>query len=343
VPTTPAWKPFVADDSWITRSPSPNEREIESFLSDILPRIVPWSQRGFEYVKWLQRSLNQVLKLKLSVDGDPGPKTMNAIQMLQGKSTDRLVRIGLVGPWTDRALTNAGAPAPPLFAPPSGNGIDCDFDTRKYSSCIPKATFNQQKIAFAVRYYSGYPPKDLSRGEAEALSKLGIRCVSVWERFAKEATGRQNGLNHAAAAFRQAIQCGQPGGTPIYFAVDYEPSAAERSGVEQYFEGIRDGLRTAQQDPKINPTRRQFEIGVYGNRTGLDLCKKQGIATWFWQSCSLLTSNGANQFRWPGVNIHQVKCEVPLCSNCGSKACEVKVDWNESDGHEGSWLVSPTT
>src|SRR5437879_2216811 len=119
----------------------PSPLETEAFIWDLLPQVVPWSQRGFEYVKWLQGALNQVLKLKLTIDGDPGPHTMNAIQMLQGKSSNKLVRIGLVGPWTDRALTNAGAHPPPIFAPPAAVGIDCDFDTRKYVSCIPKATF----------------------------------------------------------------------------------------------------------------------------------------------------------------------------------------------------------
>jgi len=38
--------------------------------------------------------------------------------------------------------------------------------------------------------------------------------------------------------------------------------------------------------------------------------------------------------------MHQVACEKPLCQGCGNKRCEAKVDWNESDGHEGGWLLS---
>ena len=193
-------------------------------------------------------------------------------------------------------------------------------------------------MTFVVRYYSGYRPKDLSRDEALALSKLGIRCVTVWERYARDASGYDNGRTHGQRAFRLARQCGQPTGTPIYFAVDYEPSAAQRPNVARYFEGVRDGLGVAQRDPKINPGGVIYQIGVYGNRVALDVCRAQGIVTWFWQSCSKLTAGGANQFRWPGVALHQVACEQPLCAGCGSKPCLAKVDWNESDGHEGSWL-----
>ena len=113
---------------------------------------------------------------------------------------------------------------------------------------------------------------------------------------------------------------------------------AQRPSVTRYFEGVRDAFGLAQRDPKINPGGASYQIGVYGNRVALDLCKAQGIVTWFWQSCSKLTAAGANQFRWPGVALHQVACEQPLCAGCGSKPCLAKVDWNESDGHEGSWL-----
>jgi len=319
----------------------PESQEFQSSAgATSTPASVPWDQQGIEYVKWLQRSLNQVLKLKLPVTGSPGSRTISAIQQLQRRVRDKYARMGLVGPWTDRLLAVGGASAPPVLVPPGAVGLDCNFDTRPYLSCIQKARFRGLPVAFVVRYYSGARTKDLSRSEAEALSKLGIRCVTVWERFAKEATGHANGRTHGYLAFKLAVQCGQPTGTPIYFAVDYEPTMAERPGVERYFEGVRDGLTRAQHDTKLNPNGLRYEIGVYANRVGLDLCKAQGIATWFWQSCSKLTAGGTNQFRWPSVAMHQVECEKPLCPGCGDKRCNVKVDWNESDGREGGWLVA---
>jgi hypothetical protein len=257
------------------------------------------------------------------------------LEQLQAKM-GKYPRMGQVGVWTSNALTKGGAPPPPKRPTPPAVGIDVNFDTRRHLSCLQGAKWLGVPISYAVRYYSpgytrkqgkkvwgcNYPnPKNLTPGEAQALSKAGIKCVTVWEAGA-HATGRDQGIRAAKCAAIQAVRCGQPTGTPIYFAIDHDPEPGERAGIEQYFEGIRDGLSAATQ---------RYAIGVYGDRTALDWCKAQGIATWFWQSCSTLTAGGTNQFRWPGVNMHQVKCEQTVCT--------VHVDWNESDGREGGWTV----
>jgi len=57
------------------------------------------------YIKWMQQSLNQIMGLKLAVDGDLGPQTRSAIrsfQQRQGLPVD-----GVVGPETKRALIAA--------------------------------------------------------------------------------------------------------------------------------------------------------------------------------------------------------------------------------------------
>src|SRR5262245_14894548 len=64
---------------------------------------VPWAMHGLEYVKWLQRALNQVFKNKLAVDGNPGSRTMSAIQMLQRHEPSRLAH------WISRSMDGTGA------------------------------------------------------------------------------------------------------------------------------------------------------------------------------------------------------------------------------------------
>ena len=57
---------------------------------------------GSEYVRWVQNTLNQVMSLRLPVDGIMGPETRSAIrsfQQRQGLPVD-----GIVGPETERAL-----------------------------------------------------------------------------------------------------------------------------------------------------------------------------------------------------------------------------------------------
>jgi len=281
-----------------------------------------WSRWGTDYVTWLQTALNKVRpKLKLAVTGKPDHRTVSALGSVQ-HDMGKHARMGMVGSGTSRRLIKLGASPPPKRPIPPKVGIDVNFDTRKHLACFQKASFAGVPISFAVRYYSYTPSKNLSRREADALAKAGIRCAVVWESRAASATGYKQGQRHAASALKQAVTCGQPAGTPIYFAIDFPPSASQRAGIERYFEGVRDTLNAA--------TTRRYTAGVYGNRDALDWCKAQGITTHFWQGCSKLTAHGTNQFRWPGVNMHQVLCERSICN--------VHVDWNESDGREGSWF-----
>jgi len=71
------------------------------------------------YAKWVQTSLNTIMKLHLIVDGNIGPQTKAAIisfQRLRGLKAD-----GIVGPKTEQVLKVAGAtpsPARPAIAHP---------------------------------------------------------------------------------------------------------------------------------------------------------------------------------------------------------------------------------
>jgi peptidoglycan hydrolase-like protein with peptidoglycan-binding domain len=64
-----------------------------------------------DYIKWVQQSLNQILGLKLSVDGIRGAQTRSAIRSFQQKHG--LAIDGVVGPQTEQALIATGAGAPP--------------------------------------------------------------------------------------------------------------------------------------------------------------------------------------------------------------------------------------
>ena len=69
------------------------------------------------YVSWVQHSLNQVLGLRLAVDGQMGPQTRSAIRSFQQKQG--LTADGVVGPKTEAALVAAGAPPPPGASTPT--------------------------------------------------------------------------------------------------------------------------------------------------------------------------------------------------------------------------------
>jgi peptidoglycan hydrolase-like protein with peptidoglycan-binding domain len=300
------------------------------------------AERGSpEYVQWAQGALNKILSMRLDVDGDLGAHTREAIRAFQRKQG--IDATGGLGEKTEAAMIAAGAGDPPVVAPPTAVGIDTNVDTRKYLSCLRGATWKGLPVSFVVRYYSFNPEKNLSRAEAQALSQAGFRCAVVWETVGgyDGFYTRVRGTRDGREAFKQGVACGQVSGTPIYFAVDnYDPSTnSQRQAIAEYFEGVRDGLAQAAGDAKLNPRGVRYGIGVYATRRVLAWCRAQGIVTWFWQSCSRLTSGGTNQYRWPQSSMHQVTCEKPLCASCSSAACKLSVDFNESYGQEGSWRV----
>jgi phosphatidylserine/phosphatidylglycerophosphate/cardiolipin synthase-like enzyme len=69
------------------------------------------SRTGADDIRWLQSSLNQVLGLRLAVDGIEGPATRSAVRSFQQRQG--LAADGIAGPNTEAALIAAGAPRPP--------------------------------------------------------------------------------------------------------------------------------------------------------------------------------------------------------------------------------------
>jgi peptidoglycan hydrolase-like protein with peptidoglycan-binding domain len=80
--------------------------KLESELEDEVNR------NSRDYIKWVQQSLNQIMGLRLAVDGILGSQTRSAIRSFQGRQG--LGIDGVVGPKTEAALSAAlaGRPAP---------------------------------------------------------------------------------------------------------------------------------------------------------------------------------------------------------------------------------------
>lgn len=70
-----------------------------------------------DYIRWVQRSLNQLIGAGLAVDGIQGPLTRSAIRTFQSQNS--LTVDGIVGPQTEAALIAAGASPPPHAPTPS--------------------------------------------------------------------------------------------------------------------------------------------------------------------------------------------------------------------------------
>lgn len=191
-------------------------------------------------------------------------------------------------------------------------GIDCATPLTASSAKALAAAGMQ----FACRYLvpASYAWKRLTRPEAEAISAAGMVVVSVFETAAnRPAGGAAAGANDGAAAYKEAVAIGQPPGSAIYFAVDYDARSADYDAIEAY-------LKAAAQ--QIGP----YKVGVYGSYAVIEAMVARGAAVHFWQTYAW--SRGRRSGR---ANIYQY-------SN-GQTVAGVKVDLNESYGREGGWRI----
>jgi hypothetical protein len=106
----------------------------------------------------------------------------------------------------------------------------------------------------------------------------------VWETSGTHAGffTRAQGLADGAQAFRMAKESiGQPFGSAIYFAVDYDPTQADIDGVvSNYFTGVHAALYVA------NEGEPSYRVGVYGSGLCCGTLIDRGMATLSWLSQS---------------------------------------------------------
>lgn len=163
---------------------------------------------------------------------------------------------------------------------PTLNGIDTRTDLTPYASALRQ----QHGIDFAMRYYSHTLSKNLGRAEAAALSAASVQIGVVWESagtsdsFFSAAQGGKDGQ----AALALAAEVGQPAGSAIYFAVDYDASQKAIDGpVSDYFRALGALLDAA-----------GYTVGAYGSGACCASLQQAQLASlgWLSQSAGFLGS-----------------------------------------------------
>lgn len=146
-------------------------------------------------------------------------------------------------------------------------GFDTNHEVGYLASMIAETGY-----AFVGRYL-----KNLTPGEVRALSAAGVGIVSIWERRGDRATFTSNqGQADGVAARTAARALGQPKGSVIVSAIDYDAPEADWLNIQSYFFSFHAALG-------------EYEAGAYGN--GLMLGKlldaglisvayKAGAADW---------------------------------------------------------------
>ncbi|QJE02916.1 DUF1906 domain-containing protein [Massilia forsythiae] len=158
-------------------------------------------------------------------------------------------------------------------------GLDTAMELTRHAQAL-----RQQGYDFVLRYYSHNGAKNLCLGEARALAQAGLRIGVVWESAGTHASffSRAQGLSDGAAAFQMAHEkIGQPFGSAIYFAVDYDPTQADIDGpISNYFTGVRAALYVATQGQP------SYRVGVYGSGLCCGALVEREVASLSWLSQS---------------------------------------------------------
>jgi hypothetical protein len=207
-----------------------------------------------------------------------------------------------------------GRPNPTLTIDPSlaiaqprtvgaAQGIDLPTDASDVLNEL-----RDSRLDFVARYYrdptSRWPT--LSASEAQRLSSLGLKIVAVWEPHSSGSTyfSYSSGYYDAIAAYGQAKAIGQPAGSAIYFAVDFNARAL--APIAQYFRGIAAGLAAA------SGGRAEYKVGVYGSGAVCDAVKEAGLAQYSWLSNSIAWAGSLAYNDW---NIRQGDRSASLSFN----------------------------
>lgn len=184
-------------------------------------------------------------------------------------------------------------PAPPIEVPSarSGQGIDMATDAGQVLNGLQNSGLD-----FIARYYrepqSRWPA--LSAGEAALLSSLGLKVVAVWESHSRTPAhfSYASGYGDATMASDEARAVGQPAGSAIYFAVDFNARNRSLDLVGEYFRGVAAGLAAA------DGATAGYAVGVYGSGAVCDELRAAGLAQYCWLSNSIAWEGSIGYEGW---------------------------------------------
>jgi peptidoglycan hydrolase-like protein with peptidoglycan-binding domain len=230
--------------------------------------------RGTDVTDW-QAFLSGRGHLTRAPDGVFGPITEQASRAYQ--TSAGIAADGIVGAFTlARALEDGLVSS----AGPLSKGMDASTNCANFASKIAAG-----RIKFVVRYYSRSSTKALSREEARALTDEGLQIMTVYQdsndrpQFFNQAIG----ATQAEKALELAAKVGQPAGSAIYFAVDFDPTPPDARGcVMEYFHAVHDTLAGS-----------PYAAGVYGSGLTCRAIRDAGFAKFTWLS----QSTGFREYR----------------------------------------------
>lgn len=158
----------------------------------------------------------------------------------------------------------------PLTVP----GVDYAWGAKPYDE------FKKAGIKFAMRYISKDPGKDLTAAEKDQLFRRGINVGVVYESTAGRAMSGYSGGRQDALYANARVKALGLDGIPIYFAVDFDATDAQKPTIAAYLTGASAVLG-------------KHRVGVYGGYYVVKHMVDHKICDWFWQT-----------YAWSGGLVH---------------------------------------
>ena len=193
--------------------------------------------------------------------------------------------------------------------------IDTNRRTIARLDCLKQAG-----VTGVIRYCAratGQPEKRLTREEAEAIVMAGMTIAIVCQSAGNKAAyfSRAMGLQDGVYARNYgAFEIGQPEGSAIYFAVDYDAGEEDvEDRIIPYFEAIAETFAPAAGLPS-------YRIGVYGNGLVCRTLLERGLVSLTWLS----QSTGHREHKAFKAAKRWTLCQRPQATLCG-----IAVDPNE--------------
>ncbi|HET7715414.1 MAG TPA: DUF1906 domain-containing protein [Bauldia sp.] len=159
--------------------------------------------------------------------------------------------------------------------------VDTNRRTTPHLACL-----RNRGVTAIIRYYARMtrqPEKRLTRAEAEAIVAAGLHIGVVFQSAGDSAAcfGRRTGLKDGVHSRSYAASViGQPEGSAIYFAVDYNADGTDlKERIVPYFEAVGEAFARS-------PRRPDYRIGVYGNGIVCATLLDKGLAELAWLSQS---------------------------------------------------------
>lgn len=175
----------------------------------------------------------------------------------------------------------------------SDNNFLSGLDTASNAGSVAE-TIAQDGYSAVGRYYSKSTWKQLTRTEAEQLIAAGLSIFTVYEdnNTTSAAFSSSSGEQQALRALYQAdAVIGQPKGTGIYFAVDYDASMYDFTHyIRPYLQAVNEVFAGFGQP---------YRVGVYGSGLVCAAAKLEGLASLSWLSQST-GYHGYQQFKDSG-------------------------------------------